>query len=90
MMIKDQTLAEKLKGEIITIKKKGNKTLSPRIRWKNIFLKMRNTHLVQKLLQFLLQLHKVPGGDQAFLGFVQTVSGELHQLVLNESQYTIS
>lgn len=51
---------------------------------------MRTTHLMQQLLQFLLQLHKVPGGDQAFLRLVQTVSGELHQLVLNESQHTIS
>lgn len=45
---------------------------------------------MQQLLQFLLQLHEVPGGDQAILGLVQTVSGEFHQLVLNESQHTIS
>lgn len=51
---------------------------------------MRNTHLVEQLLQFLLQLHEVPGGDQGFLGLVQTVSGKLHQLVLNESEHTIS
>lgn len=53
------------------------------------YLKVRQTHLMQKLLQFLLQLHKVPGGDQGFLGLVQAVSGELQQLVLNESQHTI-
>lgn len=51
---------------------------------------MRDTHLMQQLLQFLLQLHEVPGGHQAILGLVQTVSGELHQLVLNESKHTIS
>ena len=51
---------------------------------------MENTHLVQQLLQLLLELHKVPGGDQAFLGLVQTVSGELQQLVLNESQHAVS
>lgn len=45
---------------------------------------------MQQLLQFLLQLHKVPGGDQAILGLIQTVSGELHQLVLNESQHPVS
>lgn len=56
----------------------------------NNWLKMRNTHLMQQLLQFLLQLHKIPGGHQAILGLVQTVSGELHQLVLNESKHTIS
>lgn len=46
-------------------------------------------YLVQQLLQFLLQLHKVPGGHQAFLGLVQTVPGEFQQLVLNESQHAI-
>lgn len=44
---------------------------------------------MQQLLQFLLELHEVPGGDQAILGLVQTVSGKLHQLVLNKSQHTI-
>lgn len=57
---------------------------------KNHLLKMRDTHLMQQLLQFLLQLHEVPGGHQTILGLVQTVSGELHQLVLNESKHTIS
>lgn len=50
---------------------------------------MWSAHLVQKLLQFLLQLHEVPGGDQAVLGLVQAVSGQLHQLVLNKTQHTI-
>lgn len=45
---------------------------------------------MQQLLQFLLQLHEVPGGHQAFLGLVQTVPGEFQQLVLNESQHAIS
>lgn len=45
---------------------------------------------MQQLLQFLLQLHEVTGGDQAILGLVQAVSGELHQLVLNKSQHTVS
>ena len=86
MSEREQTLAQQLHGWI-TNKKKGNKTVSPRIRWKTI---LRTTHLMKQLLQFLLQLHKVPGGNQAFLRLVQTVSGELHQLVLNESQHTIS
>lgn len=51
---------------------------------------LKHIYLVQQLLQFLLKLHKVPGGDQALLGLVQAVSGELHQLVLNESQHAIS
>lgn len=45
---------------------------------------------MQQLLQFLLQLHEVTGGDQAILGLVQAVSGKLHQLVLNKSQHTVS
>lgn len=44
---------------------------------------------MQQLLQFLLQLHEVPGGDQAILGLVQAVSGKLHQLVLNKAQHTV-
>lgn len=47
------------------------------------------THLVQQLLQLLLQLHEVPGGDQAILGLVQAVSGKFHQLVLNKAQHTV-
>lgn len=68
---------------ILIFKNKGTK-LPSRLR------RIRNTHLVQQLLQLLLQLHKVPGGDQGFLGLVQTVSGKFHQLVLNESEHTIS
>lgn len=44
---------------------------------------------MQQLLQFLLQLQEVPGGDQAILGLVQAVSGKLHQLVLNKAQHTV-
>lgn len=47
------------------------------------------THLMQQLLQLLLQLHEVPGGDQAILGLVQAISGKLHQLVLNKAQHTV-
>lgn len=52
--------------------------------------KTSDMHLMQQFLQLLLQLHKVPGGDQAFLGLVQTVSGKLQQLVLDEAQHSIS
>lgn len=44
---------------------------------------------MQQLLQLLLQLHEVPGGDQAILGLVQAISGKLYQLVLNKAQHTV-
>ncbi|TNN77070.1 hypothetical protein EYF80_012708 [Liparis tanakae] len=47
-------------------------------------------HLGLTLCSIQPLLHKVPGGDQAVLGLVQTVSGQLHQLVLNESQDPVS
>lgn len=47
-------------------------------------------HLVKQLLQLLLQLSEVAGGNQAFLGLVQTVSEQLHQLVLDEAQHPVS
>lgn len=45
---------------------------------------------MQQLVKILLQLQKVEGGDQAFLWLVQTVPGKLHQLVLDETQHSIS
>lgn len=47
-------------------------------------------HLVKQLLQLLLQLGKVAGSNQAFLGLVQAVSNQLDQLVLDESQHPVS
>lgn len=44
---------------------------------------------MEQLLQFILQLHKVARGDQARVGLVQTVSDQLHQLVLDEAQYAV-
>ncbi len=47
-------------------------------------------HLMQHFFQFILQLYEVQRCDQALLGFIQTVPGQLHQLVLDKSQDAIS
>lgn len=43
-------------------------------------------HIVQELLQVLLQLIEVDGGDEAFARFGQAVSGQLGELVVNEAE----
>lgn len=45
---------------------------------------------MQHFFQFILQLYEVQRCNQALLGFIQTVPCQLHQLVLDESQYSVS
>lgn len=47
---------------------------------------MRNTYLMENLLQFILQLHEVAAADQAALQHVATGSGQLSELALDERQ----
>lgn len=44
------------------------------------------THVVQQLLQVLLQLAEVDGGDEAFARLGQAVSGQLGHLVVDEAE----
>lgn len=44
------------------------------------------TYVVQELLQALLELVEVAGGDEALAALLQTVPGQLHQLMVNEAQ----
>lgn len=44
------------------------------------------THIVQQLLQVLLQLTEVDGGDEAFAGLGQAVPGQLSHLVVDEAE----
>lgn len=45
---------------------------------------------MKKLLQVLLQLKEVDGGNEALAGFGQAVSGQLSNLVVNEAEDSIS
>lgn len=44
---------------------------------------------MKQLVQLLLQLSKIAGSNQAFLGLVQTVSDQLDQLVLDKTQHPV-
>lgn len=44
------------------------------------------THVMQQLLQVLLQLAEVDGGDEAFAGLGQAVPGQLGHLVVDEAE----
>lgn len=44
------------------------------------------THVVQQLLQVLLQLAEVDGGDEAFAGLGQAVPGQFGHLVVDEAE----
>ncbi len=48
------------------------------------------THIMKKLLQVLLQLKEVDRGDEALTGFGQAVSGQLHYLMVDEAEDSIS
>lgn len=48
------------------------------------------TYVLQQLLQILLELVEVAGGDEVLSAFLQAVSGQLYQLVVNEAQDPIS
>lgn len=49
---------------------------------------LKETYLIEKLLQFMLQLQEVVGADQAALDGVVTVPGQLKQLKLDKLQGT--
>lgn len=44
------------------------------------------THIVQQLLQALLELVEVAGCDEALAALLQTVSGQFDQLMVDEAQ----
>lgn len=44
------------------------------------------TYVLQQLLQVFLELVEVPGGDEALSAFLQAVSGQLYQLMVDEAQ----
>ena len=46
----------------------------------------RPAHVVQKLLQVLLELAEVHGGDEALAGLGQAVPGQLGDLVVDEAE----
>lgn len=45
-----------------------------------------STYILQQLLQVLLELVEVAGGDEALPAFLQAVSGQLYQLMVDEAQ----
>ena len=45
-----------------------------------------STYILQQLLQALLELVEVAGGDEALPAFLQAVSGQLYQLMVDEAQ----
>lgn len=49
-----------------------------------------HTHIVQQFVEVLLQLVEVDRGDEVISGFVQAVSGQLDDLVVDEAQDPIS
>lgn len=46
----------------------------------------RGTYILQQLLQVLLELVEVAGRDEVLPAFLQAVSGQLDQLVVDEAQ----
>lgn len=44
---------------------------------------------MKELLQVLLQLKEVDGGDEALAGLGQAVPGQLDNLVVNEAQHSV-
>lgn len=49
-----------------------------------------STHVIKQLLQVLLELEEVDSGDEALARLGQAVTGQLHDLVVDEAEHAVS